>query len=416
MLGGRLCTKHVPKVTTSSLCLVDVRRSADTVRVTPGSSTFTSGSDSIVGYRTFVAVIVTAYFTLIALTPRSEMMQAVAWAQLLPLSGLYLVLGIAGFDYARRRGSVVISLAYLLIEFAIGMRMNTLAWEGSLPLILLPLAAQAVILLPRVLATGMCLLVIAGVSGNLSWVPAWPHWLRNIAEATTAVVFVVVYVGVAQRERAARQRTEALAAEVAQLAAANERNRMAREIHDTLGHYLTVIHVQLEAARAVIDGDRERGMLALTRAQALSKDGLTAVRQSVKALREEGSVDGIAEQIASLVDSVRDERFSVALTIFGTPRPVSAAVALALQRTTLEALTNVRKHADAANVGIELAFRVDGVVQLRVRDDGKGAIEEAVGTGFGLRGIRERAEQLKGRARYQMAPNEGFTIEVELPA
>jgi signal transduction histidine kinase len=374
--------------------------------------------DPIVGYRTFVAVVAAAYVTLIALTPRTDMMmgEQVSWAKLLPLCGLYLVLGISGFDYARRRSNLPISLAYLLIEFAIGMGINRLAWQGSLPLILLPLAAQAIVLLPRLLAAGMCLLVVAGVSGSLSWVPAWPQWLRNVAQAAAAVVFVVVYVGAAQRERQARQRTEALAAEVALLAAANERNRMAREIHDTLGHYLTVIHVQLEAARAVIGLDPERGLLAVTRAQTLAKDGLTAVRQSVRALREEGSVDGIAEQIASIVDSARDERFSVVLTISGTPRPVSAAVALALHRTTLEALTNVRKHADAANVEIELAFRDDGLVQLRVHDDGKGAVEETVGTGFGLRGIRERAEQLKGRATCRMAPNQGFTLDVELPA
>jgi signal transduction histidine kinase len=386
--------------------------------VTPGSAGPSSGSDAIVGYRTFVAVIAAAYFTLIALTPRNDMMMAheISWPQLLPLSALYLLLGIWGFDYARQRANVPRSMAYLLIEFAIGMRINTLAWEGSLPLILLPLAAQAVMLLPRALAAGMCTLVIAGVSGSLSWVPEWPYWLRNIAQATAAVVFVVVFVGVAQRERAARQRTEALTAEVAQLAAANERNRMAREIHDTLGHYLTVIHVQLEAARAVIGADPERGMLAVTRAQALAKDGLTAVRQSVKALREEGSVDGISEQIASIVDSVRDERFTVGLTISGTSRPVSPGVALALHRTTLEALTNVRKHADAVNVEIELAFRDNGMVQLRVHDDGRGGAEETLGTGFGLRGIRERAEQLKGRASYQMAPNEGFTLSVELPA
>jgi signal transduction histidine kinase len=401
---------------TWSPCLVKDGRSTDTARVTVWSSDSTSGSDAIVGYRTFVAVVVAAYFTLIALTPRTPMMPEVSWAQLLPLSALYLALGIWGFDYARRRSRLLISLGYLLIEFTLGMRINALAWGGGLPLILLPLAAQAVILLPRLPAGAMCMLVIAGVSGNLSWVPAWPHWLRNIAQATAAVVFVVVYVGVAQREREARQRTEALAAEVAHLAAANERNRMAREIHDTLGHYLTVIHVQLEAARAVIGSDAERGMLAVTRAQALAKDGLTAVRQSVKALREEASVDGVAEQIASLVDSVRDERFSVTLTIAGTPRPVSAAVALALHRTTLEALTNVRKHADAAHVEIALAFRDTGLVQLRVRDDGKGAAEETAGTGFGLKGIRERAEQLKGSARYRMAPNEGFTLDVELPA
>jgi signal transduction histidine kinase len=385
-------------------------------RVTIRASGSAPAGDAIVGYRTFVAVVVAAYFTLIALTPRTPMMPEVSWAQLLPISLLYLALGIWGFDYARRRSSLTISVAYLLIEFAIGMRINALAWGGGLPLILLPLVAQAVILLPRLLAAAMCMLVIAGVSGNLTWVPEWPHWLRNIAQATAAVVFVVVYVGVAQREREARQRTEALSAEVAQLAAANERNRMAREIHDTLGHYLTVIHVQLEAARAVIGTDADRGMLAVTRAQVLAKDGLTAVRQSVKALREDSRVEGVAEQIASLVDSVRDERFSATFKTSGKPRPVSAAVALALHRTTLEALTNVRKHADAANVEIELVFRDDGRVQLRVHDDGRGAADETVGTGFGLKGIRERAEQLKGSANYRTAPSEGFTLYVELPA
>ncbi len=383
---------------------------------TRSSGSSSAAGDAIVGYRTFVAVVVAAYFTLIALTPRTRMMPGVDWLQLLTFSALYLALGIWGFDFARRRNSVVIALGYLLIEFSIGMHINTLSWGGGLPFILLPLAAQAIILLPRLLAAAMCLLVIAGISGNLSWVPEWPYWLRNIAQATAAVVFVVVYVGVAQREREARQRSEALTAEVAQLAAANERNRMAREIHDTLGHYLTVIHVQLEAARAVIGTDATRGMLAVTRAQALAKDGLTAVRQSVRALREDASVESVAEQIASLVESVRDERFSATFKTSGTPRPVSAAVALALHRTTLEALTNVRKHADAGNVDIDLTFRDDGRVQLRVHDDGKGAAGETMGSGFGLRGIRERAEQLNGSANYRAAPLEGFTLSVDLPA
>jgi len=105
--------------------------------VTSRSSGSSSGNDTIVGYRTFVAVIAAAYLTLIALTPRTDMMmmEEISWARLLPLCGLYLLLGISGFDYARRRGSVRISLAYLLIEFAIGMGINRLAWAGSLPLI-----------------------------------------------------------------------------------------------------------------------------------------------------------------------------------------------------------------------------------------------------------------------------------------
>jgi signal transduction histidine kinase len=384
----------------------------------PGMNAFRpvteKSAGDIVGYRAFVAIVVTAYFTLIVLTPRTRMMPALDWWQLVPLSALYLGLGIWGFDFAQRRRNVMIAIAYLLIEFGIGMRINSLAWGPGLPLILLPLAAQAVTLLPRVPAVAMCLLVIAGVSGNLSWVPQWPHWLRNIAQATAAVVFVVVYVGVAERERAARRRAEDLSAEVARLAAAGERNRMAREIHDTLGHYLTVIHIQLEAARAVLAADTDRGLLAVTRAQALAKDGLAAVRQSVKALREDAQVEGVADQLASLVESARDEAFAVSFNVKGVPRPVSAGVALALHRTTLEALTNVRKHANAARVEIDLDFTAADQVRLCVYDDGQGAA--ITGGGFGLQGIRERAEQLAGRATFRTAPGTGFTLQLDLPA
>ena len=165
--------------------LVEDGRPTDTSSVTDRSARSAFAGDAIVGYRAFVAVVVAAYFTFIALTPRQPWMPVVSWVQLLPLSALYLALGIWGFDYARRRSRLPVSVAYLLIEFAIGMRINDLAIGGALPLILLPLAAQAVLLLPRVLAGAMCVLVIAGVSGNLSWFPEWPDWLRNIAQATS---------------------------------------------------------------------------------------------------------------------------------------------------------------------------------------------------------------------------------------
>jgi signal transduction histidine kinase len=366
----------------------------------------------IAGYRTFVAIVSVNYFTLLVLTPRSWGEPAPLW-QLITLGSVYLALGIWGFEYAQRVRRLPVSLGYLLLEFGIGMTINGMAPGGLLPLILLPIAAQAVALLPRVWAVLLCLLVIAGVSGNLTWVPDWPAWFRNIASATAAVVFVVVYVGVAAREREGRLRVEKLSAEVAQLAAANERNRLAREIHDTLGHYLTVIHVQLEAARAVMAAEPERGMLAISRAQTLAKDGLTAVRQSVKALREDSRVEGIAEQLASLVDAVRDESFSATFNATGTARPVTAAVALALHRTALEALTNVRKHAAATLVEIVLAFRPDGRVHLRVHDNGRGTAR--LDGGFGLLGIRERAEQLGGSVAFHTAAGQGFTLDVELP-
>ena len=374
-----------------------------------------SHTGAIAGYRTFVAIVSVNYFTLIALSPRAgwDAKPVPVW-ELVALSVLYLALGIWGFEFAQRARRLPVSLAYLLVEFFIGMRINAIAPGGLLPLILLPLAAQAVSLLPRIWAALMCVLVIAGVSGNLSWVPTWPIWFRNLSSATAAVVFVVVYVGVAAREREARQHVEQLSAEVARLAAANERTRLAREIHDTLGHYLTVIHVQLEAARALVHTEPDRGLTAINRAQALAKDGLTAVRQSVKALREDTRVDGIAEQLASLVDASRDETLRATFASAGAARPIGAAVALALHRTALEALTNVRRHAAASHVTLVLTYRDEGRVHLRVEDDGRGA--ESLTGGFGLVGIRERAEQLGGTVHYRSAPGQGFTLDMELPA
>src|SRR5919108_4055409 len=110
MLRIALVTKDVAEVTKWSRCLVQRVPSTHTSRVTPRPSP-PPASDTIVGYRAFVAVVVTAYFTLIALTPRTPMMPEVSWAELLPLSVVYLALGIWGFDYARRRGNVLISLA-----------------------------------------------------------------------------------------------------------------------------------------------------------------------------------------------------------------------------------------------------------------------------------------------------------------
>jgi signal transduction histidine kinase len=362
-----------------------------------------------VGDRLFVAVVAVSYLILIALTP-TPWGPGHLWQRGV-LSVIYLALGVWGFRFAARVNRVAVSLAYLVVEFAIGMRINALVQDGLVPLILLPLAAQAVLLLPRLWAGLFCTLVVAGVSGNLTWIPTWPLWFRNLATATAAVVFVVVYVGVAVREREARQRVEKLSEEVASLAAANERNRLAREIHDTLGHYLTVIHVQLEAARAMIPAHPERGLLAINRAQALAKDGLTAVRQSVRSLRDDSQA--IADQLASLAASVRDEGFNATLTVTGTPRPVSGDVALALHRAALEALTNVRRHASATQVDLVLAFGRGDRVGLIVRDNGRGA--SVLDGGFGLTGIRERAQQIGGTVDFRTVPGGGFTLEMELP-
>ncbi len=384
---------------------------SETVSILSAVMTSNRPVPHIAGYRTFVAVVAISYFTLIALLPYRWGPPDMRW--LIPVSAAYLILGVWGFDYASRVRRLPVSVGYLLIEFALGIWVNRIALDGMLPVILLPIAAQAVWLLPRWWALGICALVVVGVSGYLSWVPSWPEWFRNLAIATAGVSFVVLYVSVAVRERNARERVEELSAQVADLAAANERNRLAREIHDTLGHYLTVIHVQLEAARALAGADADKAALAINRAQALAKDGLTAVRQSVKALRENLPVQSVTDQLRVLVDAVQDDSFSVTLQIEGEARPVRPAVALALHRAALEALTNVRRHARARRADLRLVFADDGRVTLTVKDDGVGS--ERTEGGFGLTGLRERAEDLGGLARWSTAPGEGFSLTVELP-
>jgi signal transduction histidine kinase len=111
---------------------------------------------------------------------------------------------------------------------------------------------------------------------------------------------------------------------------------------------------------------------------------------------------------------VRDETFRATFESIGTPRPLSAAVALALHRTALEALTNVRKHAAASHVTLTLTFAADNHVRLQIQDDGRGA--GALDGGFGLTSLRERAEDLGGTIAYRTEPGRGFTIDLELPA
>ena len=172
---------------------------------------------------------------------------------------------------------------------------------------------------------------------------------------------------------------------------------MAREIHDTLGHYLTVIHVQLEAARAVIGPDADRGMLAVTRAQALAKDGLAAVRQSVKALREDGQrrgrrrTDRVARRLGARRALQRHVQTIRARRGRSAPRSRSRCIARRSKRSPTSASTPTPRTSRSS------CFPDNGRVQLRVHDDGKGAADETVGTGFGLKGIRERAEQLEGQ-------------------
>lgn len=213
-----------------------------------------------------------------------------------------------------------------------------------------------------------------------------------------------------------------------------ERQRMAREIHDTLAQGFISIVMHLEAADQALPDDAAARQ-HLNRARDTARESLAEARRFVWALRSDPLDHTDGQERTSLVSAIQrvagrwaDETgISPQVEISGAERDLPSPYEVTLLRTTQEALSNVRKHASAHQVNITLTFMEDQVT-LDVQDDGQGfdnnddhpgqiSGEKGFqdGSGFGLIGMRERAEQLGGRLIIESAPGEGTTLVVELP-
>jgi signal transduction histidine kinase len=213
--------------------------------------------------------------------------------------------------------------------------------------------------------------------------------------------------GSAQRlltqERAAR------AAE-AESAALAERARIAREIHDVLAHSLSAQLVHLEAARLLVErgADREQILERVVAARGMAREGLAETRQALSALR--GELTPLEDFLTQLVGTDGGAE----VTITGERTPLPAEASQAVRRVAQEALTNVRKHAPGAKVRVRLDYG-DHQVTLDVRDSGGSPGDlTASGSGYGLLGMRERAELLGGSL--ETGPGEeGFVVTLKVP-
>ena len=216
------------------------------------------------------------------------------------------------------------------------------------------------------------------------------------------------------REKSERYRAEALSAEIEKLAVIQERNRLAGEIHDSLGHYLTTIHVQLEAARAIHAADPAGALEAVAKAQDLSRDALVEVRRSVGALQADKAPVPLVARLRDLASVTDGWGAAVSLEVLGAARGLAPGTEHALFRAAQEGLTNVRKHAQARSARVTLDYRDPARVVVRVIDDGRGAEYAAIGRG--LEGLHARISALGGRVLAENQPNGGFGLQVEIPA
>lgn len=233
-------------------------------------------------------------------------------------------------------------------------------------------------------------------------------------------LFMTAFTRVAQNEREARQQLEAAnqqladyAAQVGQLATMRERNRLAREVHDSLGHYLTVINVQLEVVTKLIESNPTKALESAKRAKELASEGLSEVRRSVAALRPSPLEDRpLPEALRGLAETAREAGLVVTFEQAGALRAVTPEVETVIYRATQEALTNIRKHAHASSAHIRLAYDAQTVC-LSIRDNGIGRHHDE--DSVGLSALRERAAALNGSVVAQNHPDGGFVIEVTLP-
>lgn len=283
-----------------------------------------------------------------------------------------------------------------------------LASGGAGYVILMPVVSTGVLFLaPRGAAVVAALAIASfGSARALAELPIFKETLG----VTSAVLFVGIFSQFARRERYARREVERLSAQVEELAAARERNRISRELHDSLGHVLTVANVQLEAALASPEGREAR----LLNAQGLLKGGLSDLRRTLSFMREAPAAPTrFPVALAELVEQTQATGLQVALETVGTPRALPSDVGFTLFRGAQEALTNVHRHAQATRVTLQLHYGAERVV-LRIADDGSGTA--GLLPGNGLTGLKERLAAINGALSFSSAQPRGLAVTLEVPA
>jgi signal transduction histidine kinase len=337
------------------------------------------------------------------------------------VGALYLLVAVLGFRWIdrqetrrRRRGAA----AYVPILFVLGYLLYGVGEAGfGATLLVMVLVSQSVLLLPlpaAVLVVALLPFFHLGMS--------LMDGLANGLPLLGAAVFTAVVTELLRREQRARadlavahERLREYAAQAEELATTQERNRLARDIHDGLGHHLTVVQMQIQAARAVLGSDPRKADDILGKAQQQATEALAEVRRSVAALREARTNRPLPEALAELAEETSAAGIPTRLEVDGTVRRLPPEAEEALYRAAQEGLTNVRKHASAGSARLVLDYDAPGAVRLEVRDDGRGLPADVAGTGFGLLGLTERAARLGGRLDVSSGPGRGTTVLVEVP-
>lgn len=378
-----------------------------------------------------------------------------AWADLMVWStpdlgidrGLAMVLVTIPFLplAVRRRAPAITLIAVVFAEYVLFTHppLDGLSesWSVTLPAIYASMYAVAAYR-PRVISlscfAGLVLFVLVLGLGS-------PYGLIAMLEYSWAIFFVPITIAwIAgdymrlRRDRAARYAAQALLEEQhradvarqamaddnARQAAAEERTRIARELHDVIAHSMSVMVVQAGAARRVVLDDPQEAERSLAAIEKTGREALVEMRRLLGVVRKrngrqlELAPQPGLEHLPALVEKVREAGLSVETRVAGNPRSLPPGLALAVYRIVQEALTNTIKHSEARHATIALSYAADSLT-VEIADDGHGRVVfegDRRPDGFGLIGLRERVGLFGGEFDSGNLHNySGFRVKARLP-
>jgi signal transduction histidine kinase len=385
---------------------------------------FQTGSDADLA---FAVVVLAAYFTTFSILQSASTFELLL---MIALGVAYIAVGIYGYAFAVRSGKLAYHMVYFAIQIFLGGSIVSMGQGiGFTAMVLLPLAGHSVVLLPRNwrLFVNVLIVLTYAVALDLFFADLSLVW-SGLPIFLAGQIFIVVFTQMAVSEERARAEVEQLVKEleaanhqlreyslqVEELTITKERNRLAREIHDGLGHYLTTIYMQIQAARAVMKSDLNKTSDALSKAQNMTQEALVDVRRSVAALRgTPGDNISLPDEIEKMLKSCEGAGIQPEMKLIGTPRVITPQALLVMYRTVQEGVNNACKHAQANHLSVTLDYTQSNQLRLVIQDDGIGASK--LEGGFGLLGIRERVHLLSGNVEVVTAPGNGFRLEVHVP-
>ena len=337
---------------------------------------------------------------LIALTVASALSLALLW--LSPLGSLSACLAllciqsIAGYEFTQASVWAVVVASFATVAFD--------GWRRAVAAGFLVAAGMVIVLLTTM---------------GVSWESALSTWV-SLSVAWIIAIVIRVYRGSIER---AERRAALFSADRearAREAVAEERVRLARELHDSVGHALNVVVLHAGAAQRILETKPELAREALGSIETAGRQALGDIERMLGILRapEEGAgldaAPGLS-QVEALCASVREAGLPVQLVVEGPPRALPASLDLTAYRIVQEALTNTLKHAGKAHASVTLRYG-EQALEIEALDDGRGGPAGGFGSGgHGLAGMRERIDIFGGELQAGPRPEGGFAIRARLP-